>query len=301
MSTIIYIILAGFLFIYGFSVGKYKLFPYDLLTSITSMIKQILKIQPKELIMQGYSDVSNKIEVDCKSINRDKTMVILAYGQGNAANGGEEKYTPKHDIYNVFDGKCYKADDPLLGATDNKGSVWGRLADKIIENGMCENVIIKSIGVGGSPIICWTVNGTGIGYKGRLYGSYHSRILEANEELNLLGFPITHILWHQGESDTINGTTTTEYKERFLDMLSSMRQNGIKAPIYIALSSRYGRQTSREVIDAQKQLSEENDDIFEGPNTDIIDRLEERTEDGQRFTEIGLEKHANAWLKVLRN
>ena len=301
MTTSIYIILTIYLFIYGFLVGKYKLFPYTLMSSLIDSLKQILKSKPKALILQGYSDTSHKIEVDCSSIERDKTMVILAYGQGNAANGGEGKYTPKHNVYNVFLGKCYKADDPLLGATDDKGSVWGRFADKVIESGMYENVIIKSIGVGGSPIICWTVNGTGIGYEGRQYGNYHSRILESYEELKSLGFSTTHILWHQGESDMKNGTTTAEYKERFLDMLNSMRKNGINAPIYVALASRYGRQTSKEVIDAQKQLTEEYDDIFEGPNTDIIDRLEERTEDGQRFTEIGLEKHANAWIEALKS
>ena len=300
MQILIYTILIIFLFMYGFIVGKYKFFPYRLINNIARMIKQILKQEPKELIIQGYSDTSDKIEVDCSSIDRSKTMVILAYGQGNAANGGEGKYTSKHNVYNVFGGKCYKADDPLLGATDNKGSVWGRLADKMIENGMYENVVIKSIAVGGSPIICWSVNGTGIGYGGKLYGNYHSRILEANKELKSLGFSITHILWHQGESDMKNGTTTAQYKESFLDMLDSIRKNGISAPIYVALASRYGRETSQEVINAQKQLSEEHVDIFQGPNTDIIDRLEERTEDGQRFTEIGLEKHANAWVESLK-
>lgn len=300
MSLFIYIILSVFLFMYGLAVGKYKLFPYDLLSSLIRTIKQIIRPEPKALILEGYSDTSNKIEVDCNKIDRKKTMVILALGQGNAANGGEVKYTPKHNVYNVFGGKCYKADDPLLGATDNKGSVWGRLGDKIIESGMYENVIIKSIGVGGSPIICWTVNGTGIGYQNRLYGNYHARILEANEELKSLGLPITHILWHQGESDMKNGTTTVQYKERFLDMLNSMRKNGIQAPIYVALASRYGRQTSQAVITAQKELSEEYADIFEGPNTDMIDRLEERTEDGQRFSELGLEKHANGWLQALK-
>lgn len=300
MTIFIYTISSILLFIYGFMVGKYKLFPYELLSSLNRRIKQIILQEPKALIIQGYSDTSNKIEVDPASIDRSKTMVILAIGQGNAANGGEGKYTSKYNVYNIFGGKCYKADDPLLGATDNKGSVWGRLGDKIIENGMYENVMIKSIGVGGTPIICWTVNGTGIGYQGRLYGNYHSRILEANEELKSLGFPVTHILWHQGESDMKNGTTTVQYKERFLDMLNSMREHGIQAPIYVALASRYGRQTSEAVITAQKELSEEHADIFEGPNTDTIDRLEERTEDGQRFTEVGLEKHANAWLKALK-
>lgn len=304
ISSIFYIGLAMSLFMYGLVVGKYQIFPYNLVKSVANIdpIKEILNSEPNTLLTPGYSDTSNKIEVDCNSINKDKkkTMVILAYGQGNAANGGEVKYTPKYNVFNIFKGKCYKADDPLLGATDNKGSVWGRLADKIIKNKMYENVIIKSIAVGGSPVISWTVHGVGIGYKGKQYGNYHSRILGANEELKSLGFSITHLLWHQGETDTVNGTTTVEYKEQFLDMLNNLRKNNITAPVYVALASRYRKQTSQDVINAQKQLIHEQNDIFQGPNTDIIDKIDERTEDGQRFSETGLERHANEWLLALK-
>ena len=150
--------------------------------------------------------------------------------------------------------------------------MWSRLGDEIIESGMYENVIIKSLGVAGSPIKCWTVDGTGIGWGGILQGNYHSRIIKANEELRSLGFEITHLIWHQGEADTLAGTiTTAEYKESFLNMLGNMRKNGITAPIYVALASRFYNQTSKEVIAAQQQLIDENDDILEGPNTDNID------------------------------
>lgn len=303
MTKIIYISLTIFLFIYGFAAGKYQLFPYSLFNTVAKIefIRKILHPEPEIQLIQGYANTSNKIEIDCNSIEKTNTMVILAYGQGNAANGGEVKYTPTHNVFNVFNGKCYKADDPLLGATDNKGSVWGRLADKIINHNMYQNVVIKSIAVGGSPIVSWTVDGTGVGYMGKLYGNYHSRILDADDELKSLGFSITHILWHQGEADTINGTTTVEYKERFLDMLNNLRKNNITAPIYVALASRYHTQTSQAVINAQKQLIQEYNDILEGPNTDIIDKIDDRTKDGQRFSQTGLEKHANAWLEALKN
>ena len=250
--------------------------------------------------MVGFSDITNRVEIDFSSIDKNKTMVILAYGQGNAANGGEVKYTPKHNVYNVFSGKCYKADDPLLGATNYYGSVWGRLADKLVENGLYENVIIKSIGVGGTPIICWTTDGTGIGYKERLFGNYHSRIIEAHIELESMGFPISHIFWHQGETDTVNGTKTSEYKEHFMNMLNNMRKQGIKAPVFVAIASRYGNLTSNEVTCAQQELIKENEDILEGPNTDTIDSIEDRTSDGQRFSETGLEKHAELWLDSIK-
>ena len=288
-------------FVYGYTVGKYKVFPYSLIELGIQKIEGIFKKKEEPLMMWGYYDLTDKKEIEYKTLDNTKTMVLLVYGQGNAANGGEVKYNPKHNVLNAYKGKCYKATDPLLGATDNKGTVWSRLGDKIIESGAYDNVIIKTIAVGGTPIASWTVNGMGIGYKGRLFGNYHSKILEAYEEMNDMGLPITHILWHQGESDTINKTTKEEYKESFLDMLDNMRKHGLKAPIYVAQASRYGKKTSEDVVQAQVELSLEREDIFAGPNTDIIDSFDDRTEDGQRFSEQGLEKHANAWLKALEN
>jgi len=297
----IYILLTLVVFAYGYGVGKYKVFPYLLIESCMEKIKNIFQKEDEPLMMWGYYDISDKEEVNYKTLDKNRTMVLLVYGQGNAANGGEVKYRPKHNVLNAYKGKCYKAIDPLLGATDNKGTVWSRLADKIIESGVYENVIIKTIAVGGTPIVCWTVNGMGIGYKGRLFGNYHSKILEAHEEMNAMDIPITHILWHQGESDTINKTTKIEYKESFLDMLNNMRKHGIEAPIYVAQASRYGKKTSEDVVQAQVELSLECENVFAGPNTDIIDSFDDRTEDGQRFSELGLEKHASGWLKALKS
>ncbi len=288
-------------FIYGYLVGKYKWFPYSWIELSIDSVKKTFKQEEEPLMMWGYYDLADKEEIDYQSLDKNRTMVLMVYGQGNAANGGEVKYSPKHNVLNAYKGKCYRANDPLLGATDNKGTVWSRLGDKIIESGAYDNVIVKTIAVGGTPIASWTVNGMGIGYKGRLFGNYHSKILEAHDEMNNMGIPITHILWHQGESDTVNETTKDEYKESFLDMLNNMRKLGIYAPVYVAQASRYGKKTSNNVLNAQKELSLEYGDIFAGPNTDIIDSYDDRTEDGQRFSEQGLEKHAKGWLKSLES
>jgi len=300
MNISMALILTILIFIYGYMVGALKYFPYKIIEAITVYFQEIFKKAPVPIMMVGYSDTAQKQEVDCMGLDKSKTMVILAYGQGNAANGAEEKYTPKHNVLNVFEGKFYKAVDPLLGATNINGSVWGKLGDKIIESGAYENVIISSIGVGGTPIVCWTVDGVGIGYKGRLFGNYHSRILEAESELKALGFPVTHIFWHQGESDTTSETTRTEYKERFLNMYESMRKHGITAPVYVAQASRYAKKTSTEIVQAQKELALENEGIYEGPNTDRIDSIDDRTEDGQRFSKTGLEKFADLWFTSLK-
>jgi hypothetical protein len=68
----------------------------------------------------------------------------------------------------------------------------------------------------------------------------------------------------------------------------------------VAIASRYGELTSEQVRRAQKQLSEKYADIIEGPDTDRIDDKEDRTSDGQRFSGIGLQKHAAAWFRVIK-
>ena len=135
-----------------------------------------------------------------------------------------------------------------------------------------------------------------------MHGSYHQRILDAQDELQKMGFNISHVLFHQGETDTQNRTNTTEYKKSFLNMLNSMREYGIKAPIYVAIASRYGFLTSEDVILAQKELIQEYQDILEGPNTDNLNSFEDRLPNGgANMTEVGVEKHANLWFEIIKN
>ena len=53
-----------------------------------------------------------------------KGMIIFTFGQSNSANHGWGNYTPKHKVYNYFEGKLYPSADPLIGATGN-GAVSG--------------------------------------------------------------------------------------------------------------------------------------------------------------------------------
>jgi len=258
-------------------------------------------------LLEGYSDTSDREKVNYSQLNKKDTMVILAFGQANAANGAAGNYHPKNkkNIYNVLDNACYFAKDPLLGATATtpkyQGSVWLRVADKLIENGNCKNVIIKSIAVAGTPISSWAPNGKGTGWGGVMHGSYYYRIIEAYKELQSMGFNISHILVHQGESDAQNQTTKEKYKKSFLHIMESMKREGIETPVYLSLASRYGYQTSDNIISAQKELIRDNQNILEGPNTDTLNSFEDRLENGgANMTELGVEKHANLWFEILK-
>lgn len=245
-------------------------------------------------VQSVYSNVHNSINIECDNSYK-KVAVILALGQSNAANSGEGIYKVKNPVISVYKGKCYKANDPLLGATGNGGSVWGRLSDKLIENGMYDYVVIKSIAVGGSPIVSWTQHG-----NGPVHGNYFGRIINAINELNEIGFNITHILWHQGEQDTSFGTTAKNYKKMFLNMLDGIRKKGgVKSPIYVARASLCQGRSSREVVAAQNELIEQYDDILQGPNTDLINDSKYRIDGGCHFSESGLALHANKWYESI--
>src|SRR5215203_6355453 len=72
-------------------------------------------------------------EVNISELKSDEyTMIALTFGQSNAANRGQKKYTCHNKKVLVFnDGKLYRARDPLPGATGPGGSVWSLLGDML--------------------------------------------------------------------------------------------------------------------------------------------------------------------------
>ena len=87
------------------------------------------------------------------------STVLFTFGQSNAANHGQEQYTPKNKVYNYCKGTVYDGKDPLVGPTGGGGSVWTRLADMMIDSGMADSVTITAIAVGATDIASWAEGG----------------------------------------------------------------------------------------------------------------------------------------------
>jgi hypothetical protein len=276
-------------FIYRYISVRNQLFPYNQLRMVKELIinpypnKKITNLRQLE-----FDDISNKKEIDCQLLKGKRNMVVLVLGQSNSANYGEGLYSPKGNVFNFYKGKCFLASDPLLGASGNGGSVWTRLGDAVIKDKLFENVIIISIGVGDSTVAMWKSKGT-----------LNHRIKDAIINIKLCGFDITHILWHQGESEAKNGTSKEIYIEYFMDMVKTIRKEGVYAPIYIAISTRLRNHICTEIQQAQMELVNYHEKIYPGPNTDQLNTLDERY-DGVHFTEIGLKKDADLWLKAIK-
>ncbi len=163
--------------------------------------------------------------VDKKILYSDSTAIIFTFGQSNAANYGQGFYTCHNPVFNYFQGKVYKAREPLLGASGPGCSVWTRLADMLIDNGLYNKVILIPIGIDGSPIECW-VNG--------VCNKYLSETLSQIEKDSIR---VTHVIWHQGESDAVANTPKEVYKTKLKKILEQVRAHKINAAFYVCIAS----------------------------------------------------------------
>src|SRR5262249_26826993 len=88
--------------------------------------------------------------------------VFLIIGQSNGGNYGEVKHAAERPVFNFnpFDGLCYRACDPLLGATGDRGSPWCMLGDALIADGFAQSILLCPLSVGGATVGEWAPGGT---------------------------------------------------------------------------------------------------------------------------------------------
>ena len=218
--------------------------------------------------------------------------VFLIIGQSNGGNHGETKHAAQRLVFNFnpFDGLCYRACDPLLGATGDGGSPWCMLGDALIADGFAQSILLCPLSVGGATVGEWAPGGT-----------YHHRMIYGIERLREAGFRPCYVLWHQGEADALYGTSADAYAKAFRALARSLRDLDIRAPIYVATASYFavpeGYGASQAIIRrAQQSLISLEDLILPGPDTDSIrDRF-----DGCHMGSTGLQEHAQMWQTSLR-
>ena len=145
IAVVVVLILAGFC--YGVASHKFGLFPIPQLKIIKDSISHSLT--PIERA-KGFKDTRGRQPVSCKIFTQSRTAVIVIAGQSTADNSGDTPYSPSRSVhnFNLFDGMCYRAKDPLLGATGNGGSVWPRLGDMLVAGNVFDQVLFVPLAVG---------------------------------------------------------------------------------------------------------------------------------------------------------
>jgi len=239
---------------------------------------------------KSFRDVSGRAAMPCSVAGR--TAVIIVLGQSNSANHGLARTTSKHSVdnFNLYDGRCYHATDPLLGASGDGGNFATRLGDLLIEGGPFDHVIIAPIGMGGTRVDQWAKE-----------GMFNRRIAALIRRLYEAGLSPNFILWHQGEGESgVGDIGGRQYRKNLLEVVQTFRQFGIGAPFFVALATRCGggHPNAKNIRDGQRSTANGVLGIYLGPDTDELGS-EYRDPEGCHFTEQGLAAHAELWARAI--
>ncbi|KAB0680372.1 sialate O-acetylesterase [Aureimonas leprariae] len=277
--------------------GRYDAFPFPLLRAIGSTFttKQPTRFTFDKLDILVSDD--QKRPTSCPR-QTDRTAVLLVMGQSNAANHGGQRFRSKHgdEVINFFGGKCFVAASPLLGADGITGEYWSELGNLLLDRGAVDRVILAPVAVSGSKVSRWTPS-----------GDIHPRVVETVRELTTTGYRVTRTLWTQGEIDYVVGTGEEAYRDRFLQLVDSLRSEGVASPVYVSVTSKClgesngGTQThlaDNPVTRAQRSLPNAAPGIRAGVNTDELLGDDDRHDDCH-FAATGEEKVARAWADLL--
>ena len=225
-----------------------------------------------------------KVEIPCPE-QTSTTMVLLIIGQSNAANVAGQRYTSEHGpkVLNYFDGSCYIASSPLLGANNSAGESWTLLGNKLISAGLADTVILVSSAIGRSTVERWSSGDLSV---------------MLDDVLKELQYGITYVLWHQGEQDFVVNTPSDDYVQAFQTIASRFT-----APVFVSVASWCGLSPDwtpdNPTANAQRALPD-GVKIFAGVDTDTLMDHEDRYEDCH-FSGSGQEKFADAWVSILQS
>jgi hypothetical protein len=241
---------------------------------------------------KSYADTSERTVVPCTDGGPSRPLVIVTLGQSNAANHGQGLYVPKHrvDNFNLYDGKCYKAVEPLLGPSGQGGNFATRLGDMLIERRLADRVVLAPIAMGGTSVEQWAHEGV-----------FNRRITASIRRLYDAGLTPDYILWHQGEGNAgASDVGGRQYRKNLLEVVASFRAYSVNAPFFVALVTRCGegpKPNAVNVREGQRTAVVGQLGIFVGPDTDLIGS--EHRFDACHMSESGLALHASAWADIL--
>ena len=269
-----------------------ELWPIEVLRQIKDDRLAIASAEPCSLCQfdsnKRLTYYPGKIQHECPIQAKD-TGVLLIIGQSNAANQGQKKFRTQYptQVVNYFDGKCYAASSPLLGATGEGGEFITPLADRLIAKGTYRNIVIIAAAVGGTPISRWQRDGD-------LNESLITLIKDVQTK-----FQITDVIWHQGETDARHpiDTTTKIYVSSFHSLVGTLTQLEVRAPIFVSIATRCrsgADWTEANPVAIGQRMLIDNQRIFLGVDTDKLVELKDRY-DACHFSENGQTKTAEAF------
>ena len=233
--------------------------------------------------------------INCDQFISSKNVgFFLIFGQSLASNTAEirtSSFDDKIGNLNPFDMTCYRADDPLLGTSNDGGSPWINMGKILINKGVFKRIVLIPIAEGGTYINSWAPG-----------GHLNRRLILTLSRLAKLGIYPNGFIFQQGEAESaILGYSGKIWANAFVDIVSSIRSTGNEGPIFVAQSTICGKgNKNRDAIRwAQAEVVKMSEGVIKGPDTDIIN-LEDRY-DLCHLSAIGQQEQAKLWAAVLSN
>jgi len=184
---------------------------------------------------------------------------ILILGQSNVGNHGPQRANGGPGCRVFHQGSFLPAVDPLPGGSGGGGSVWTRLAPKLIARQGYDEVILVNLAHGGTAVADWAPG-----------GKYHTRLPAVLDAADAAGVSFTHAVWHQGERDTLLMTGEAAYRTALSKLIGYLRDRGIDAPVFVCRASFRAGQINNGVRAAQQNIVDPARGIFAGPDTDTL-------------------------------
>jgi lysophospholipase L1-like esterase len=219
--------------------------------------------------------------------------VFVTCGQSNSANHGQppqqaedERVSSRH----FQTGLWQHADDPQPGASGEGGSPWALLGDLLVKKHDVPVGFI-CVGVGGTAVSYWTLNGGG-----------YARLQQAVQSLGPQG--CRAVLWHQGESDSLGGTSAKDYAKMLGETIAQSRKDaGWDLPWGVALASFHPApeataERQAAVVAGQRKVIATVPGVFQGPETDSY-HTRGWLCDTVHFNAQGLAAHAQGWADAV--
>ena len=259
------IILSIIIFTLGYEASQNDFFPinqfFERHFAKDKTPEALVEPTPVQAAYYLYSDVSNKQSVECPT--PDNTFVVATFGQSNAANGLGQKFVDETEsIINFFNGYCYLASDPTLGAAGEQGSIWIPFLQQL---NVEKTILSVNFAVGGSSINRW-LNSDDLG---QVLSENMQALADSDYKPDLF-------MWFQGESEAYKDASV--FEERLETLISRLETDHPTAAIGISGTTYCNQRIDKNIVNVQKRVALSRDHIWLGSTDDFIS-LQHRYDD----------------------
>lgn len=222
-------------------------------------------------------------------------IIAIAGGDSISANSGPSAYTVLNPTncgnYDPYGRNMYSYADPVIGASNGPGSMWGILCDRIIANTQGRatpyaRVIVFDTAVGGTTSGDWSSS-----------GNFNNRARQTCLLMRGLGYPISgsgnggnwQMVWlyRLGTNDNAQSTTPAAFTANAKSTFATVQSYGCTAKILVSTMTLLAGVTSAGLQGAQAGLPD-GVTVFANDNADSLTGIgTNRAPDGTHFNLAG--------------